>query len=176
MTSSSRLFFALWPDETTRLKLIQLNKSFQNQNINPIPPFNYHVTLVFLGNVTATVECAIKEQATNITATPFEVVFNHLERWEKPKVLCLTNLQPPQALIDLSLTLNNAANSCGIETDSRPYRPHITLARHVHKFTDQACHPIHWQADSFCLVESCSEKEGVVYKVKQRWPFQPHNF
>jgi 2'-5' RNA ligase len=70
----------------------------------------------------------------------------------------------------LVAALTEAAASCGLQTDTRPYTPHITLARHAKYLPDVKFEPIVWSAETFCLVESCSEPDGVVYKVLQQWP------
>jgi len=67
--------------------------------------------------------------------------------------------------------LNREVAICGLQTDTRPYQPHITLARHARYLPDIKLEPIVWRAESFCLVESCSEPEGVSYKVREQWPF-----
>ena len=173
MLSTSRLFFALWPGDETRQKLAQLNRSIQSKDFIPVPPHNYHVTLVFVGSVNKASELAIKQRAADISSVPFEITFDHLSYWLKPKVLCLTSQQtPPQPLMILSESLNSAVTSCGIPTDTRPYNPHVTLARHVSTFVEQDCDPIFWRADSFCLVESCSGIDGVCYTVIEQWSFK----
>jgi 2'-5' RNA ligase len=172
MLHASRLFFALWPDDETRQKLVHLNRSLQTNGFRPVSPYNYHVTLVFLGTVYEAVELQIKQRVVNISAEPFEITFDHLSYWNKPKVLCLTSSQQPaQQAIDLAHALDEAAANCGIQTDPRPYNPHVTLARHGSAFVERDCDPIVWQANSFCLVESCSSNGGVVYNVKEQWPF-----
>ena len=65
--------------------------------------------------------------------------------------------------------------SCGLQTEARPYIPHITLARHAKHLPDINFEPIVWRAEAFCLVESCSEPGGVIYKVKEQWPFIKNN-
>jgi len=72
--------------------------------------------------------------------------------------------------VALAAALDAAVASCDIQTDKRPYLPHITLARHVRHRPDINIKPIVWRAESFCLVESCSEPDGVQYKVIQQWP------
>ncbi|MFA6163784.1 MAG: RNA 2',3'-cyclic phosphodiesterase [Methylobacter sp.] len=72
--------------------------------------------------------------------------------------------------VALAAALDAAVASCDIQTDKRPYLPHITLARHVRHLPDINFKPIVWRAESFCLVESCSEPDGVQYKVIQQWP------
>jgi len=171
VTDSLRLFFALWPDDQTRQKLVRLNKSIEIKGFRPVQPQNVHVTLVFLGNVDAASELLVKHSVTGISAKPFTWTFDRLSYWSRPKVLCLTCSQLPDEVEKLVTALNREVASCGLQTDTRPYKPHITLARHAKYLPDINLEPIVWRAESFCLVESCSEPGGVSYKVRQQWPF-----
>jgi 2'-5' RNA ligase len=77
----------------------------------------------------------------------------------------------PNEAAGLVSALETAVADCGLHTDTRPYIPHITLARHARYLPDVKIEPIVWRAEAFCLVESCSEPDGVCYKVRQQWPF-----
>jgi 2'-5' RNA ligase len=171
VTDSSRLFFALWPDDQTRLKLVRLSQSVEAKGFRPVQPLNIHITLVFLGNIDTASELLIKHGVAGITAQPFTLTFDQLSYWSKPKVLCLTCSQSVDEAEKLVAALNTEVASCGLQTDTRPYQPHITLARHTRHLPDINFEPIVWKAKSFCLVESCSEPDGVNYKVKQQWSF-----
>jgi 2'-5' RNA ligase len=169
---SSRLFFALWPDDQTRLKLVRLSQSVEAKGFRPVQPHNVHVTLVFLGHVDAASELLITHSATGISTKPFVLTFDRLSYWSKPKVLCLTCSHTPDEIEQLVAALDrDVVAGCGLQTDTRPYKPHITLARHAQHLPDISFEPIAWLAESFCLVESCSEPDGVNYKVRQQWPF-----
>ena len=171
MTDSSRLFFALWPDDQTRLELAGLNRSIEAKGFRPIQLHNIHVTLVFLGQVDEAFELLLKQSVSEISASPFVLTFDQLSYWSRPKVLCLTCSQRVGEVEVLVAALNREVESCGLQTDTRPYKPHITLARHARYLPDIKLEPIVWRAESFCLVESCSEPEGVCYKVREQWPF-----
>jgi 2'-5' RNA ligase len=183
----SRLFFALWPDDQTRQGLEQLRHAIQVAGVKPVNPQNLHVTLVFIGGVDSALELLIKQSVADISVEPFVLTFDQLSYWSRPRILSLTCKQPAQhdcmdaggrathgavaECVLLAAALDAAVASCGIQTDKRPYLPHITLARHVRHLPDINFKPIVWQAESFCLVESCSEPDGVQYKVIQQWPF-----
>jgi 2'-5' RNA ligase len=183
----SKLFFALWPDDETRQELEQLSLAIQAAGFKPVQPQNLHVTLVFLGNVDSSAELLVKQSVAGISAEPFELTFDQLSYWSGPQILCLTCQQPAKAdcmdaggrathgavaeSMTLATALDAAVASCGIQTDKRPYLPHITLARHAKYLPDIKIKPVVWRAESFCLVESCSEPDGVQYKVIQQWPF-----
>lgn len=172
MPDTLRLFFALWPDNETRLALTRLGQSIPAKNLKWVQPHNLHVTLAFLGHVDAAAELSITQSAANITAQPFVLTFDSLSYWSKPRILCLTCLQPaPEKAVTLASALVAAAANCGLQIDSRPYTPHITLARHARYLPNIKIEPIAWRAESFCLVKSCSGPDGVCYKVIRQWPF-----
>ena len=175
-TESSRLFFALWPDEQTRLNLVRLNQSIEAKGFKPVQAHNLHATLVFLGSVDAASELLLKYSVREILAKPFVLTFDKLSYWSKPKILCLTCTHTPYEAGVLVTTLNREVSSCGLQTDTRPYLPHITLARHARYLPDITIEPIVWLAEAFVLAESCSEPGGVNYKVKQEWPFGKATF
>jgi 2'-5' RNA ligase len=168
---SSRLFFALWPDDQIRLKLLRLNQSLEVQGFKPVQPHNLHATLVFLGLIDIASELLIKHGVITISAKPFVLTFDQLSYWSKPKVLCLTCSHIPDEIEKLVTALNWEVASCGLQTETRPYMPHITLARHAGYLPDVEFEPIVWHAEAFCLVESCSEQGAVNYKVRQQWSF-----
>jgi 2'-5' RNA ligase len=172
MSDTSRLFFALWPDDQTRHALASVSQSIEAKGFKCVQPHNLHVTLVFLGHVNADTELLITQAVADIPARSFELTFDLLSYWCRPKILCLTCLQPaPEQAIILASALGAAAKDCALQTDTRPYTPHITLARHARYLPKLKFEPIVWRAEAFRLVESCSEPDGVFYKVKQQWPF-----
>ena len=172
MPDTSRLFFALWPDDETRQALARLHQSMATKGLKLVQPHNLHVTLVFLGQVDAETESLIKQAVADITTQPFTLTFDSLSYWRRPRILCLSCRQPaPKPAMMLVSALDTAAANCGLRTDTRPYTPHITLARHVRHLPDIKIEPIVWRAETFSLIESCSEPEGVRYKVLQQWPF-----
>ena len=129
------------------------------------------MTLVFLGQVDAASELLIKHSVLAISAKPFVLTFDLLSYWSKPGVLCLTCSQMPDEVQSLVADLIKEAASCGLQTETRPYQPHITLARHARYLPNLNIEPVVWRAESFCLVESYSESGGVNYLVRQQWPF-----
>lgn len=171
MTDSLRLFFALCPGDQTRLELAPLCRSIEDRGLRTVQPQNVHVTLVFLGCVDEASELLIKHSVTNISANPFILTFDQLSFWSGPKVLCLTCSQIPDEVELLVAGLNMEVASCGLQAETRPYVPHITLARNAHYLPDINFEPVVWHAESFCLFESCSEPGGVNYKLRQQWPF-----
>ncbi len=164
-----RLFLALWPSDQSRKQIVQISQSIKSEDLTLTRADNLHVTLVFLGNIDEKSELLLRKQLDHISIQPLVLCFNQLEFWRKPKILCLTAQQYDQQLILLVDALKRTAESCGLETDSRPYKPHITLARKARKLIKVNVEPLQWRADSYSLVESLSTINGIHYKVLQKW-------
>ncbi|WP_428354812.1 RNA 2',3'-cyclic phosphodiesterase [Methyloprofundus sp.] len=166
-----RLFFALWPSDETRKQLNSFNQSIAQNGLRKLKADNLHITLLFLGNTCAITEILLRKKADSIRVQPFVLTLDQLEFWRKAKVLCLTTAQYDPQLGLLVDALNQLAEQCAMHIEERAYKPHITLARKAQKLIDIKVLPIQWQADSFCLIESCSTAEGVHYQVLQSWSF-----
>lgn len=166
-----RLFLALWPDTATRKQLQIINAQLNVSAMRPVLPCNLHVTLVFIGSVDAKLQTDIEQVCDGLNAGPFTMQFNQLEYWPKPRILCLTSNNPPRTVSALAGELSARIKSLGVTTDRRVYQPHITLARHANGRQALEFAPLFWYADAFCLVESLSTTQGVLYKVITRWPF-----
>jgi 2'-5' RNA ligase len=164
-----RLFFALWPDDETRSQIDHLNQSIGLSGLKKVNRNNLHATLVFLGQVDDKSEATFRLGAEKIKVEPFQLVFDQLVFWKKPKILCLTANQHHPQLLALVNALKNLADQSNIKTEERPYQAHITLARKATHAIKIKIEPVEWQAQSFCLVESCSTPNGVIYKVLHRW-------
>lgn len=167
-----RLFFALWPNAETRKQISNFNHSINVDGLKKVKVDNLHVTLVFLGNVDAETEVLIRQAVDDIKLKPFVIPFDRLLFWQKPRVLCLSTEHYDSQLSILVNALTCRVEQFGINSDDRPYKPHVTLARKAHKLIDFDVLPIVWEADSFCLVESLSIPGDVHYQVLQRWGFE----
>lgn len=164
-----RLFFALWPDDDTRQRFQKIVRSLRGYG-RPVSVMNVHATLVFLGNLDEVKQAAMMQAADNIVVEPMRLMFDRLQYWKKPAVVCLCAEQTDPGLANVVESLNAAAIQQEIEVDRRPYKPHVTLLRKAKSLPEISFDPILWQLDGFCLVESCSTPDGVEYKVLKRWP------
>ncbi len=164
-----RLFLALWPDSETRSTICKLTQHPDLKYGKLVAKHNYHITLVFIGSVPDTLIPELSLRFNAVTINPFVTTFDAIEYWSKPKVLCLTSSHPSERLMGLAANLDIIVRECGIETDSRAYQPHITLARKVHGMKQIEFEPVNWSSESFSLLESVSTPEGVLYRVLHTW-------
>ncbi|MGR9053890.1 MAG: RNA 2',3'-cyclic phosphodiesterase [Gammaproteobacteria bacterium] len=164
-----RLFFALWPDDAIRESCKNLVRELALKEGRAVYLRNLHVTLAFLGNVDTKTEISLTEEAGKITAPNMNIVFDKLEFWRKPGILCLSASQADAATESLAGALLEIAVRLNIPVDTRPFVPHVTLFRKVKRPLQREIEPIVWQADTFCLVQSQSILNEVEYEIVQSW-------
>jgi len=168
-----RLFFALWPDQRVRQRL---SETYENVEAlagqgRPLSPANLHMTLHFLGNIPLTkVDCFIK-QAEKIQLPCFELEINRLGYFKKPKISWLGPVSFPQGLLKLQFALGENIKNCGFQVESRPFQPHVTMARKIQQsvLSDQI-KPVQWKVDRFALIKSISMETSVEYQLKASFP------
>lgn len=93
---------------------------------------NFHMTLAFLGTVRAPQLDSVQRVLGEIAPrhAPFSVLFDRCEPFpgKNGPFVALTAL-PSRPLSALYLQLNAALVEAGFVLDSRPFRPHVTLAK-----------------------------------------------
>jgi 2'-5' RNA ligase len=169
-----RLFFALWPSEEFRAVLVPRIRALQPDGVGrPQRPDQWHVTLEFLGPVPESRVTLARDAAAGVRAKPCEVLFDAVEYWRRPEVLCLVAKEAPEALCGLVAQLRTGLGARGFQPESRPFRAHLTLARKVvYPVSPVAFEPLHWPVADFALVESVTDRSGSVYTPLARWPLQ----
>jgi 2'-5' RNA ligase len=170
---SIRLFYALWPEQHTREQISSVAKALARPEIRLLKPSNLHTTLVFVGSVDRSQLDALEQIGDTVSAAAFELTYDAVAHWQKPKIYCLTCSQVPDAAYQLVEQLTEAVTQLGIEIEKRPYRPHVTLARKAKLPLSMDIEAIDWSAIEFVLVESISTAQGVRYDVLKRWPLRP---
>lgn len=167
-----RLFFAAWPSDTLRAAIAPRIRALQPDGVGrPQRPDQWHVTLEFLGPVPASRVGAVREAAAQVRAGPCEILFDSVEYWRRPEVLCLLARVLPSPLEGLVRQLRSALAARGFEPESRPFRAHLTLARKVtHPAASVPFEPLPWPVTDFALVESITDRSGSVYTPLATWP------
>ena len=172
-----RLFFALWPDDGVRFALAQTATDLLGKRIKRVPAANLHVTLTFAGAVTVPVRDCLEAVAGNIRCPAFDLCIDHVGHWPRPRIVWIGPTHTPPALWSLAGQLRTALGDCGLQTESRPYQPHITLARKISKanFIQHGAtqiDPVHWSIRRFCLVESVTGPRAASYHILASWTLE----
>lgn len=157
------------PDPITRVRLASTVDGHTIARQGRVAEENLHLTLLFLGNVDTARLPILKRGASGVRATPFSLQIDCSGWWKAPRILWLAPGQVPASLLLLHKALAGLAVECGIAIETRPYLPHVTLARKVDKPAAIKFAPIRWNVSDFCLVESVTRVGYVEYQIIQRW-------
>lgn len=167
-----RLFFALWPDDETRLALAQHRLEVARlTGGRPTLPVTLHLTLVFAGNVPQARLLEMQMLAARVRAEAFNYAIDTAGCFAGPAVAWLASDQPPAELFSLREALQTAMKQADFDVDERKFRPHITVARHVTSIVEPyAIRPTKWRIDEFALIQAEQEGNSIQYDVIDRWP------
>jgi 2'-5' RNA ligase len=171
--ATQRLFFALWPNAQVRAALEEASRSLLGKRVKRIPATNLHITLAFAGSVTASVRHCLETAAGNLTLAPFDLMLDHSGYWHRPRIAWLGPTHTPPALWSLVGGLRTVFETCGLPVETRPYQPHVTLARKISRLANDApVTPVPWPIRSFSLVESVNTPHGVNYQPLVTWALE----
>jgi 2'-5' RNA ligase len=172
-----RLFFALWPDETLRLRLQEATATIAlDTGAHRVPIANLHLTLHFIGNVYFEQMDCLQAAARTVDASAFDLTLDRQGFFNKPRVAWLGCGNPPAALGDLHRQLGSCLGSCDYQPEARPYHPHVTVARKSGLIATDTCFdPIDWKVTRFALIEvqaieAKSTTKGVQYRALETYP------
>lgn len=132
MSESRRLFFALELPGETQQQIIQWRADhFPADAGRPIAAANLHLTLAFLGEVSADKQRALAAMAGRIRQPGFTLNLDDAGQWLRSQVVWLGTRQPPRGLLQLANMLRSQAARSGCYQSPQPFHPHITLLRNT---------------------------------------------
>ena len=164
--ADKKLFFALWPSHRQRETLRDtINPSLSTVEGTAVDRRNWHVTLVYIGDVPEEKIPGLLSAAATIDPGEIRLRFDSLTFWQKPKIACIHAKIVPPALEQLVTSLQQALIPFGYAPDPRVYRPHITVARKVRAFPEtRLARPVELTWTDFELVESISFRGEIQYR------------
>ena len=178
-TRTLRLFFALWPSSALRRALaVATGPVVAQVEGQPVPAANLHVTLAFLGSVPGRTFVHLVEVGGQGGYPAIELDFDRLEYWPKPRVLVAMASRVPPAGAATVERLWHRIEPLGFTRDTRPWRPHLTLARKIRRPPPDglalgagrlppAGDAARW---GLALVESVTDPRGARYRPLAEWP------
>lgn len=165
----ARLFLALWPAHAENSALLGYQQQWLwPQGSSPVPAERLHLTLHFIGAVERTRLEAVSA-GLRVAVTPFELPLTQAAIWPRGLAVLQTSAIP-EALKELHGRLGEALQALALPVESRPFRPHVTLARRAAGTIAPAAAPaLLWQVGSYVLVESLPGAAGG-YRIRRRYP------
>jgi 2'-5' RNA ligase len=181
-----RLFFALWPPAEVADELTRRARELVGGHGRVIQASNVHLTLAFLGAVETAQQACYEKAADEAVGQEFELTLDQFGYWRRSGILWAGCTEESPALRALVARLNERLAACGFQPETRPYRVHLTIARHVRRYTGASrggkaamvlrrervdpMPPLTWRVSDFTLVESRTLPDGARYQVLHRWP------
>lgn len=170
-SAQRRLFFALWPDDALRQQIERNTcQAMKEAGGRRIPARNFHVTLVFIGEVPQQQVAAAMAAAGEVHAQPFTLTLDRLESWTDADVLVYSGEQAPPALGELVDRLRISLLRHQFKLQRQTFKPHITLMRRLPRRLPKRPLPaLQWPVSDYALVESTAGPDGSIYTVIGRW-------
>ena len=143
------------------------------------PPETWHITLQFLGETQAEQYAGITERLRGLRAEPVPVALEGLGFFERAGIFHAGIRLAPE-LIALQQRVAAEMTLCGFAPETRPFHPHITLARSKGRDPGQGLRVLkakscsqprfsRFVAREFLLYESFLGPGGSRYEVRERF-------
>ena len=163
-----RLFFALPcpPEQAAAICAWRDEQAFDGR---AVPQDNLHMTLAFLGAQPKDRLDALLAIADTLQGTAFDLVLDRLASIGKGFV-CLQPSATPAALLSLVEALDERLAALGEVLNSRPFLPHLTLARQARSRPSAPAPDFAWRAERFVLYLSRNTADGPRYDELGSWP------
>ena len=177
--AASRVFFALWPDTGACAALDALARACAAQTGGRAPAGeNLHLTLAFIGNVTASRARQLGEIGAVAAAAvpPFTLTLDRIGAFHKQGLAWAGPSSPDASLERLARKLGNELAGAGFELEQRAFHPHVTLVRRgrtrlldVARVGTALATPIVWNVARMTLAVSQQARGGSRYLALDEW-------
>lgn len=172
MAETRRLFFALQLPKEVQQQIIQWRATqFPEETGRPVAAENLHLTLAFLGNISAEKQQALSLLAGRIRQRGFTLTIDDAGQWVRSNVVWIGPRHAPLGLIQLANMLRAQAARSGCYQSPQPFHPHITLYRNTTRAVAIPPPGFRWQfkVEAFALYESVFKQGRTRYQQLQSW-------
>ena len=172
MPDTKRLFFAIEIPNVIQKQIVRWRADhFAEDAGTPVAAANLHITLAFLGEVSAEKQRALTTLAGRIQQPAFTLHLDDAGQWLRSRVVWLGTRQSPRGLLQLANLLRAQAARSGCYQSPQPFHPHLTLLRNTRDTVSIPPLGFHWQipVNEFVLYESRFIAGRTRYTPLQRW-------
>jgi 2'-5' RNA ligase len=148
-------------------------------------PESWHVTLQYLGNTSPEKYACLVAQLREVSSPPIPVRLEELGFFERAGIF-FAGVGLTSGLISLEQRVTAATGLCGFAAETRPFHPHITLARGKGEGRGRGLRELkarlqrqpdftQFVADEFLLYESHLSPSGARYEIRERFTLGRQN-
>lgn len=169
-STPARLFVALWPDADARAALAAHRDGWRwPATARPIASCDLHATLHFIGDCPRERIAELQAMLAEVATESPTLRGKALELWRGG--IAVLTLQAEPRLLLLHERIGVVLVAAGIARETRPFVPHVTLARRAKGAVAPSEPPaITWHATGLALVQSHGGQAP--YEVLQAWSRQ----
>ena len=163
MSEPKRLFFALELPSAVQKQIVQWRAThFPEDAGRPVAADNLHLTLAFLGEVSAEKQRALAALAGRLRQPGFTLTLDDAGQWLRSR-----------GLLQLASMLRAQAARSGCYQSPQPFHPHITLWRDARQAVPIPAPGFRWTfpVNEFVLYESSFSRGRTRYTALERYPF-----
>jgi len=184
-----RLFTAIELSDDVRAALVQWQNTLRRSvryRVTWTRPENLHVTMKFIGEVDAARLMQLDSTLKSIVARrdPVRIVSDGLILLPlrgPTRIIAASLRDPSEALENLFADIEGALQPCGIGSEGRRFRPHVTLGRvrdrvrlDPRQIDLEKSAKFEISPTKFALIQSLQLQEGSKYIVLARYPIIAH--
>ena len=161
-----RVFFALVPDAATQRSLGVIARDVAaHGGGRAIVDANLHMTLAFVGDTSTERVDMLRAIVPTLPRRRFALILDRIGTFNHSELAWIAPTDAPVALAALQSALATALESDGFTLETRPFHPHITLARRCTRTIATArFEKIAWNVERFALLASIASDGGVRYR------------
>jgi 2'-5' RNA ligase len=128
--ASSRLFLAVWPDADALARIAewQARQSWP-AGVRLTPAAKMHATLHFIGEVPHARIVPLGQALDEVSFAPGRLLPGHVDIWAGG--IAVLHAEVDDGLRALHAQVAEVLRRQRLPTDARPWRPHVTVARHA---------------------------------------------
>ena len=166
----------------TELSAVVARLRSSGNNLRWMEPASWHITLQFLGKTDAEQYQWLLARLGEVRSGPVPVHVAELGFFERTGVF-FAAVAPAPGLVSLARRVAAAASQCGFTAETRPFHPHITLARAKGRVRSGS-QPFRalqdriqrqptfsrFVASEFLLYESHLSPNGSLYEIRHHFP------
>jgi 2'-5' RNA ligase len=177
-----RLFVGipLAPEVVSELSAVVAKLRSKGDGLRWTTSESWHITVQFLGNTNQEHHQCLVARLAEVRSRSVPVHLGELSFFERAGIF-IADVAPSPELVSLAGRVTTAVSQCGVVPETRPFHPHVTLARTKDRGRRQSLRAlqkkIHRQpgfscfvASEFLLYESHLSTEGSTYEVCHRFP------
>lgn len=169
------MFLGFWPNEEQIDQLYAFQSEYAQMG-REVPPENFHITLLFLGNVSNNAIEMLRHSLCDLMIQPFTIRLDRFGYFAKTKIFWIGPSSVPTPMNDLFKHVRQQAQRCNVRHLTKKYVPHATLLRQCEGLSTQPIEQaIDWPINEFHLIESRMEPEGAHYFTVDTFTLMKHS-